>query len=565
MRYWKALAFCQNKLCREEWRKVSLDEFSAALDCTRRNTQLVIKRLVKEDVLHWRSGIGRGNLPSAKLLKDVTQRIEQQAYRLIESGQIENALSLVGEGEKDKFLSSYLSRYQSTPQALDILQIPFYRATHDLDPIGINRRTEHHIAGYLYATLLKPDASSDGFSGDLAHAWELNNHTLSITLRKGLKFHDGSPLYAQDVVHHFNRLMASHHISKTLYQFIDDVAVDGRYKMRFISHSLPMLLPKLLAHSAMGITKQVGNTIYGTGPFILSERNEWRTLLSINHDYHGHRPWVDGIEIWNVGDKAKNIELHSDVVHGSLLSTGQRAKFKTCHQWERGCVHAMLNPLRHPWMKKHAHRTALQTLLLSMGKPQSPLCEEVARATGMLSVPTDIHDADIQLAALKLAKLPTPDLPLVIMTYQLTTHIETAKLVISTLKQLGIQCSLEVFEYPEFNQVTTLSGADIIITGEVFSEDTEMSWLGWLMGTNSNEACLTQQTKHWLLEHIVNAMQQPDEAQRLKKLELLEKRLIAKGIYQPLFHVQQDMNISNNISAPDLLANGWIDFNQVTI
>lgn len=565
MRYWKALAFCQHKLCLHQWRNVSLDEFSSALECTRRNTQLVIKRLVKEEILDWRSGVGRGNLPSARLRKDVAERVERQANRLIENGQIEHALSLIGDDEKDRFLSDYLSQYQSTPQTKDVLKVPFYRATHDLDPIETNRRTEHHIANYLYSTLLKADDSSAGFSGDLAHAWRLEEHALSITLRKGLKFHDGTPLYAQDVHKHFQRLMASPYISKALYQFIDEVEVDGLYKIRFVSHSMPMLLPKLLAHCAMGITKQVGDTIFGCGPFVLSEQNEWLTLLTVNTTYHGHRPWIDGIEIWNMGDKAKDFELNSHVVHGSHLRPAQKAQFTSCQQWEQGCVHAMLNPLRHPWMKEYTHRAALQDLLLSMGKPTGDQCEEVARATGMVSEPNAIPKADLFHIASALERLPKPTQQLTIMTYQLGTHIETAKLAVTSLTQLGIDCILEVLEYPEFNHIDTLSRADIIITGEVFSEDTEMSWLGWLLCTNSNEACLSPENKTWLLTEIVKVMHRADNKRRLDEFEKLEKQLIAKGIYQPLFHVKQDLNISNHISAPELLANGWIDFSNITM
>lgn len=564
MRYWKALAFCQHKLCRDEWRHVSLDEFSAALDCTRRNTQLVIKRLVKEQVLDWRSGIGRGNLPTAKLVKDVSGRVIQQAHRLIEGGQIENALALVNEGDKDRFLSDYLARYQSTPQTQDVLQIPFYRATHDLDPIGINRRTEQHIASYLYATLLKPDNSPEGYCGDLAHTWRLDNNALIITLRKGLTFHDGSPIYAQDILRHFERLMASTYMSKALYQFIDEVVAEDRYTLRFISHSLPELLPKLLAHGAMGISKQVGDTIYGSGSFVLSEQNEWRTLLTANHDYHGHRPWVDGVEIWNVGSNAKSFDLHSDVVHGHHLTAEQRSQFTVCHQWERGCVHAMLNPQRHPWMKTHAHRAALQTMMLAMGQPEGEQCEVLARASGMLSTPSDIGDAPLDLIDNAIKPLPTPETPLQLVTYQLGTHIETAQLIAQTLQNLNVPCQVDVLEFPDFNQAETLARADIIVTGEVFSEDLEMSWLGWLLCTRSNEACLTPKDKHWLLEQVIDVMQHTESVQRLAEFEKLEQRLVTKALYQPLFHIQQDLNVSNHISAPEMLANGWIDFNKIT-
>ncbi|MDN3685393.1 hypothetical protein QW180_24840 [Vibrio sinaloensis] len=65
----------------------------------------------------------------------------------------------------------------------------------------------------------------------------------------------------------------------------------------------------------------VGDTLYGSGSFILKTQTEWQTTLTCNPHYHGFRPWLDGIEIWNIGDKAKTFELNSDVVHGSHLKT----------------------------------------------------------------------------------------------------------------------------------------------------------------------------------------------------------------------------------------------------
>ncbi|MDN3685395.1 SgrR family transcriptional regulator [Vibrio sinaloensis] len=95
MRYWNALAFCQYQLTTTQFVPVSLDVFSTALSCTRRNAQLLIKRLVKEEVIEWQPGIGRGNHPKAKRLKCLAQRIEVQAHRCLEQGQIEDAIALI--------------------------------------------------------------------------------------------------------------------------------------------------------------------------------------------------------------------------------------------------------------------------------------------------------------------------------------------------------------------------------------------------------------------------------------------------------------------------------------
>ncbi|GMQ49076.1 ABC transporter substrate-binding protein [Vibrio sp. 10N] len=565
MRYWNALVFCRDRLVLGEWQTISLDDVSQHLECTRRNAQLLIKRLVKEQVIEWQSGVGRGNLPKAKLLCSLSERLKGYAHRLLEQEQVEAAVSLVPESERELFLKTYLSRYQSTQQAKDILQVPFYRATHALDPITINRRTELHIASYLYASLLKYDASSGEFIGDLAHHWQRDDDGVTVILRKGLTFHDGSALTAASIKAHFERLIHKATNHRAMFQFIDEVKVETPLKLKFVSHRLPHLVPKLLAHSAMGVTKFDQGRVIGSGAFVLAEQTQWRTLLLVNTDYHGHRPWIDGVEIWNLGENAKEIALNCDFVHSRHMAEKANTPLESHQQWERGCVHAMLNPARHPWMKRKRHRRVLQQLLLAMGQPKSAQVETLARASGMMSQPECIQESDLTSLKSALASLPEPGDELRIVTYQLFTHVNTVRLIEMSLKRLGIPCRTTVLEFPVFNSVETLREADIIVTGEVFTEDIEMSWLGWLLGTASNEACFSDERKAWLLEQTVKTMNRPDLKRKLQGFEAIESKLIKEGIYQPLYHVEQEMNVSKKVSAPELLANGWIDFNRVVL
>lgn len=565
MSYWKSLAFCRDTLNTDDWTSLSLNQFSEFIGCTRRNAQFLIKRLINDNHIMWQPGVGRGNLPKAKLISAVDPILIEKAQSLLQNGKVEQALELVKSDKQEGFLSHYLSQYQSSDSQQDILQIPFYRATHDLDPIGINRRTEQHIAAYLYARILTLDPLNGLLHGDLAHSWVVENDRIQIKLRKGLKFHDGSPLLANDVKDHFQRLSQSQTASKALFNFIDDIIIEDPLSLVFVSQSAPKLLPKLLAHGAAGITKIEQGRIIGSGSFKLTEQSEWRTLLTVNPYYHGYRPWIDGIEIWNVGNNAKSLDLNCDVVHASHLRARSAPQFHSKQQWELGCVHAMLNPQRHPWMKTRQHRLWLQELMLQMGAPSGEQCEVVARSSGMLSTPQPIASPNLTQAGTRLSEFQNPSEPLQIVTYQLGTHIETVKLISTALNQLGVSNQLTLLEYPVFNQLETLRDFDIIVTGEVFGEDLPMSWLGWLLCTFSNLACLDAKSTKWLHNQCVKAIEISTVKAQLNAFQRIERDLKAKGLYQPLYHVQQDLSVSETISAPDLLANGWIDFNKVTM
>ncbi|UTV29562.1 ABC transporter substrate-binding protein [Photobacterium atrarenae] len=570
MRYWMALVFLRDHLKLHPPQPLSLDAFTAALACTKRNAQLVIKRLGQEKIIDWQPGIGRGNLPVITLLTPVADTLLKKARQLLAEDKVEQALSLIEAGQRDTFIANYIARYQTTNSQEDILKIPFYRGTHDLDPIFINRRTEQHIAGYLYAKLLQFNPATGDFRGDLAQHWQRNGNTLTLTLRKGLKFHDASPITAGDIQAHFERLIHSGHQNAALYQLIDRVEVLDPYRIAFTSLALPAQLEKLLANGPMGIAKfsgEPGNSpLVGSGSFLLAEQTPWRTLLKASPYYHGYRPWVDGVAIWNVGDQAMDFELNSDVVHSAHLKHRSAERFDAKTQWEKGAEYVLLNPNRpHRWLKKPAHRKALMAAIKALGVSESLREEGIGQAKGMLSDPTPIPVSDPAAATKILQSLPRPDQPLKLLTYQLDQHIALAKHLAENLTQLGIDCKYEVAEFPIFNQRETLQGADIILSGEVFGDDWEMDWLGWFCANLPLDVCLSKQQRQWLRDSILTLMQHGNQPERLKEFEQLEKQLISKLLYLPIFHARQNLNFSDKVSTTELLANGWIDFNTVMI
>jgi len=74
MHYWKALAFLRSRVLINQPTQLSLAEITEALGCTKRNAQLIIKKLVNKGWIGWKSGIGRGNLPTLTNQTDPTNK-----------------------------------------------------------------------------------------------------------------------------------------------------------------------------------------------------------------------------------------------------------------------------------------------------------------------------------------------------------------------------------------------------------------------------------------------------------------------------------------------------------
>ena len=75
----------------------------------------------------------------------------------------------------------------------------------NVDPYFNNVRIGFILAHQVWDTLIYRDPRTGQYSGQLATGWRwLDDKTLEVELRKGLKFHDGAPFDADDVVYTLN-------------------------------------------------------------------------------------------------------------------------------------------------------------------------------------------------------------------------------------------------------------------------------------------------------------------------------------------------------------------------
>jgi peptide/nickel transport system substrate-binding protein len=175
----------------------------------------------------------------------------------------------------------------------------------------------HEVAGLVYNGLVKYDGDLN-LVGDLAESWTISPDGLTITfkLRKGVKWQDGAPFTAQDVLFTYHLMVDP----KTPTAYGEDykqvkkaVALDDyTFQVTYAQPFAPALgswglaiLPKhlLVGHD---ITKSsLARHPIGTGPF---KFREWRTgdkiILSYNPDYFEGRPYLNGYIFRVVPDMA---------------------------------------------------------------------------------------------------------------------------------------------------------------------------------------------------------------------------------------------------------------------
>src|SRR2546421_2901160 len=143
-----------------------------------------------------------------------------------------------------------------------------------LDPANPYSISSTSVLRHVYDPLLDV-TNDDRFVPALAESWKaLNNTTWRFTLRKGVRFHDGTPFTADSVLLTLKRVRDNTKLIKSfMYQGIDDVRKDDDFTVTVTTKrpfgSLPahltmlgMLPPAAGAHEEAFFTKPVG-----TGPF----------------------------------------------------------------------------------------------------------------------------------------------------------------------------------------------------------------------------------------------------------------------------------------------------------
>lgn len=347
---------------------VTVDEVAEALDCTHRNAVLLIKRMTSCGWLNWSPKRGRGNRSELRLLADAEEIILRMAKSLVEQRDLRGALEQlqvpnIPAAFKDRFhewLAGYFG-HQSVRRGgtrIDTLRFPLNGPLHTLDPLHMNYTMEAHLAGQLFDSLVRRIPGAEGVQPHVAHAWETDETRIRWTfyLRKGVLFHHGRELTAEDVRFTFDRLRTASH--PILYRWaldrIDSMRIIDPYTVRFeLREPNEMFLQFLCTYRTSIVPKDAflekdrhfGRQPIGTGAFRLTSFDESLLTLETHPAYFKGRAHLDSVEIWNVPDLYRGGESTSlqkfQMIHnvrmpqqlslqwGQARSVGTTCKFVT--------------------------------------------------------------------------------------------------------------------------------------------------------------------------------------------------------------------------------------------
>ena len=198
-----------------------------------------------------------------------------------------------------------------------------------LDPQKSAAAHSWMIAEHVYSNLLRRDAQMN-IVGDLAESWQAVSDTIYVfKLRKGVTWHHGRELVAEDVKYSFERMLDEKTASpwRSNWQIIDKIETPDKATVRFtLKRPFAPLLSYLATphYSAIvprDIVEKHGDlqkNASGTGPFML-ERFVPDNVVTLKRNpsyYEAGVPYLDGLEYRIIPDEAARLAaLRAGTVH----------------------------------------------------------------------------------------------------------------------------------------------------------------------------------------------------------------------------------------------------------
>ncbi len=163
------------------------------------------------------------------------------------------------------------------------------------------------LASLIYSGLVKYDGDLN-LVGDLAESWEISPDGLTLTfkLRRGVKWHDGAPFTARDVLFTYRVMVdpktptaySGDYLQVKQAEVLDDYTFRVTYPQPFapaLGSWALNILPRHLLEGKDITASPLGRRPIGTGPF---KFQEWRAgekvALTYNPDYFEGRPYLNG-------------------------------------------------------------------------------------------------------------------------------------------------------------------------------------------------------------------------------------------------------------------------------
>ncbi|MEK8131827.1 ABC transporter substrate-binding protein [Paenibacillus filicis] len=602
---------------------ISLEQLAALLCCSTRNVKLILKQCTELGWICRTSGRGRGKLSTLALLAEPQDVLLPLIQAHIERGRYPEAMDLMREYAPQSPLMNRevlasISRQlgvkaaQSQPDvvASDLLRLPFYRELPSLDPLHAARRTELHLAGQIFDTLIDWDGVSGQVTPRLAFHTECSDdgREWRFHLRKGVTFHDGRPCTAEDIrssllwaagLGNGQRDGIGLAPSRGPWQQLGLIAIEALHpRVLHIRLKAPnaLLLPLLASAHASILPEAPGPDFprlpVGTGPFRVLRNDAELLVLEAHAGYFRGRPQLDRIEMWILKElltqQASSASLGGQPLlytHPFQIHAEGAEQAAAIERTEGGCTFLLMNARKRGPLQCAELRRTIRTLL------DNRRC--IAELGGQRMIPAisffpdwSAGDADTPAAGRtgfpsdrRITHGPVMPPPVIgpiqsacrlqLYTHPILNHSleQTAGWIRHQLQAAHLDVDIHVLPDEQFRREGETDDADLLLLNPVNTPNREWSLLNLLEDASTGiRPRLPADRLEAIDEQLAALAAEDNPGKRQPLLRGLEALMLSADSVHLLYHVRQvSFHQPGLIGAERDEPYGWVDFSGLAI
>ncbi|WP_168118600.1 SgrR family transcriptional regulator [Paenibacillus sp. HB172176] len=565
--------------------EVTLEQLAEALYCTQRNVKLILRKLAEEGDIHWQAGLGRGNRSRLTFLVAKEKKLLDMAQQHALKGEYQSAFELIGRYGEGTSARQHFVEWMNgqfgyrtvniNDMEADVLRLPVYRPILTLDPKEIYYAFSAHMVKQIFDGLVQYDRETQRVVPSLAHAWEVNDTGMewSFHLRRGVLFHHGRELEAEDVLYTFERLRGSA-ASGWFVRLVDRVEKHGARTVVFRLKQPNWLFLRFFCSSGLAIVphelveqdEHFWSHPIGTGPFRFVEWSQNQFVMEANPHYFQGRAHLDGVVIVMMPEDTaiysktwEQLLVDHDMKEFSLEQGWQKIEY-VC----KGCSLLTWNLGKSGPQQSAAFRKAVD-LLIDRARMIKELGEDrIFPARGFYPDQRSRNyeaDRDVESALALLAESGYNGEPVKIITYGIHEH--DARWLQRELAVYGIVIELNIETWLTIRELEAVRSSDCILYCVVFAEDEVCMIELFEQSGNFLREHLDPGLLGWVKERIGTALGCKGEEDRWRYLMEIENKLRDECHVSFLLHKKLNTFYNPNIRGVGMNSLGWIDFKDI--
>jgi peptide/nickel transport system substrate-binding protein len=455
-----------------------------------------------------------------------------------------------------------------------------------IDPAQVWDDTSSFYVNNIFDTLVRQDPQTLKIEPSLAVSWRTSKDSLIWTfqLRRGVRFHDGTPFDAEAVVFTFFRQMDPANPKRLndfpmfaeIFTYLKAVKKTGPYEVQFIlsvpfSPFLATLTVDCAAIVSPTAVKKAGAAFshrpVGTGPYKLSSwQKDKRLVLTANREYWRGRPRIDEYidtieaqaEVLNKYFKDGMLDIIYSYSISKMISYQKQGWVQIIATPYLSVTYAVLNAAR-PFLNRMAVRQALAHAwdpralklvfqdyvvpihsllpggLMGEGANETPIDFSLAKAQALLKKEYGGHEIQLEMLLQK-------DEGLLFQLFSMYAK---------NLKQIGVKLKLTRLDVPAYSSRVARGDYDLAYSGWIADYPDPDSMLFPLLSAQLQKqgfANIASSKRKDLQSLLTLARREGDAKKRQAIYRGINRAMIADGLVIPLYQDKRVIIFNRKIS-----------------